>query len=66
MRYLKCTTNYMLTYRRFNDLAITDYSDFDFVGCLDDHKLTSRYIFIMIGGVVSRKSVKQSLIITSV
>ena len=57
MRYLQVTKNYMLTYRRFDDLTIIGYLGFHFVSCLDDHKSTSGYIFIMVKGVVSRKSI---------
>ena len=65
MRYLQGTKNCMLTYRRSDDLKVTGYSDSDFAGCPDDHKSTSGYIFIMAGGAVSWKSVKQSLTATS-
>lgn len=33
------------------------YFDFDFAGCLDSKKFTSSYIFMVVGGVVSWKSV---------
>ena len=65
IRYLQDTKNYMLTYRKSNDLTVIGYWDFDFTNCLDDHKLASKYIFIMTGGAVSWKSVKQSLTTTS-
>ena len=65
MRYLQGTKNYMMTYRKSDDLAVIGYSDFDFASCLDDHKSTSRYIFTMAKGAVLWKSVKQSLTITS-
>ena len=55
----------MRTYRRSDDLICTDYSDFDFAGCSYDKKSTSGYVFMMEGGVVSWKSVKQSLTTTS-
>ena len=55
----------MLTYRRSDDLVVIGCSDSDFVGCPDDHKSTSGYIFIMVGGAVSWKSVKQLLTVTS-
>ena len=53
MRYLSGTKNYMLTYRRSNDLVGTSYSNLDFVGCPDDYKSTFGYIFIMAKGAVS-------------
>ncbi|XP_058005362.1 secreted RxLR effector protein 161-like [Hevea brasiliensis] len=58
MRYLKGTKNYMLTYKRFDNLEVIGYSDSDFAGCVDDRKSTSGYIFMMFGEAVSWKSVK--------
>ena len=52
---------YQLTYKRSYQLEVTGYSDSDFAGCLDDRKSTSCFIFMMAGGVVSWKSVKQTL-----
>ena len=54
----------MLTYRRFNDLVILGYSDFDFVGYPNDKKPTSRYVFMKAKGLVLWKSVNRSLITT--
>ena len=48
----------MLTYRRTDTLEVVGFSDFDYVGCVDDKKSTSRYIFMMAERVVSWKSVK--------
>ena len=55
----------MLTYWRSDHLEILGYSDFDFAGCLDSRISTSGYIFMLVGGAVSWKSVKQSLIASS-
>ena len=55
----------MFTYRRPDHLEIMGYSDFDFAGCLDSKRSTSGYVFMLVGEVVSWKSVKQSLITTS-
>ena len=65
MRYLQGTKDYMLTYKRSSQLEVTGYSDSDFVGCPDDRKSTSGFIFMMEGGAVSWKSVKQTLTATS-
>ena len=65
MRYLQGTKNYMLMYRQTNNLDLVGYSDADFAGCVDSRKSTSGYIFIMAGGTVSWRSVKQTLIATS-
>jgi transposase InsO family protein len=65
MRYLQGTKNYMLMYRRTNNLEVIGYSDSDFVGCVDSRKSTSGYTFMMAGGAVSWRSAKQTLIATS-
>jgi transposase InsO family protein len=65
MRYLQGTKNYMLMYRRTDNLEVIGYSDSDFVGCVDSRKSTSGYIFMMAGGAVSWRSAKQTLIATS-
>ncbi|KAL3520959.1 hypothetical protein ACH5RR_019108 [Cinchona calisaya] len=65
MRYLQRTKHYMLTYRRSNKLDIIGYSDSDFTGCQDSHKSTSGYIYLLASGVISWKSVKQTLIAPS-
>jgi len=55
----------MLMYKRTDCLEVIDYSDSDFVGCVDSRKSTSDYIFMLADGVVSWRSVKQTLIATS-
>ena len=35
MRYLQGTKDYMLMYRRTDNLEVIGYSDSDFVGCVD-------------------------------
>jgi len=55
----------MPIYRQTNNLDVIGYSDSDFVGCVDFRKLTSGYIFMMVGRAISRRSVKQSLTATS-
>ena len=65
MRYLQGTKDYMLMYRQKDNLELVGYSDVDFVGCVDSYKSTSGYIFIMAGGAISWRSVKQTLIATS-
>ena len=65
MRYLQGTKDYMLMYRRTNDLEVIGYSDSDFAGCIDSRKSTSGYIFLMAGGAVSWRSAKQTLTATS-
>ncbi|KAF3320214.1 Retrovirus-related Pol polyprotein from [Carex littledalei] len=65
LRYLKRTRDYMLTYRRSEQLEVIGYTDSDFGGCVDSMKSTSGYIFMMAGGAVSWKSAKQSLVASS-
>ena len=65
MRYLQGTKNYMLMYRQTVNLEVIDYSDSDFVGCVDSRKSTSGYIFMMAGGAISWRSAKYTLIATS-
>ena len=65
MRYLQRMKDFMLVYRRVDNLEVVRYSDSDFGDCSDDHKSTSGYIFMLAGGAISWKSVKQSLIASS-
>ncbi|KAL5555019.1 hypothetical protein UlMin_037255 [Ulmus minor] len=65
MRYLQRTKDYMLTYRRSDRLEIVGYSDLDFARCLDSRRSTSSYVFMMAGGAISWKSVKQTFIASS-
>jgi len=53
MRYLKRTKEYMLTYRRVDNLEIEGYTDSDLGGCPDDRKSTFGYIFMLAGGAIS-------------
>ena len=52
----------MLVYKKMDDLEIVGYTDFDFAGCQDVMKSISRYIFMLAGGVVPWKSVKQTFL----
>ncbi|KAK9932492.1 hypothetical protein M0R45_019728 [Rubus argutus] len=67
LRYLKRTRDYMLVYKQLEDteLEVFGYTDSDYRGCIDDLKSTSGYIFVLAGGAVSWRSVKQSLTATS-
>ncbi|XP_042006053.1 secreted RxLR effector protein 161-like [Salvia splendens] len=59
LRYLQRTKNYMLTYRKSDQLEIIGYSDSDFAGCQDSRRSTSGYVFMLAGWALSWKSVKQ-------
>ena len=55
----------MIVYRSVDKLELVGYSDSDYAGCPDDLKSTSGYIFMLAGGAVSWKSVKQTLTVSS-
>ena len=59
---LQGTKDYMLTYRRTNNLEIIGYFDSDYADRKDTRKSTSDYIFMLSNGPISWKSHKQSLI----
>jgi len=65
LRYLKGTKDYMLMYKRIENLEVVGYSDSDFAGFIDSRKSTSGYIFMLAGGPVSWRSNKQTLVATS-
>ena len=53
LRYLQGTKDLMLTYQHTDTLEVAGFSDSDYAGYVDDKKSTSRYIFMMVRGVVS-------------
>jgi len=55
----------MLTYRKFSCLEVISYIDSNFVGCMDTRKSTFDYVYLLAGGEISWKSVKQSVIVAS-
>ena len=55
----------MLVYREVDDLQVIGYADADLVGCTDDRKSTTCFIFTLAGGAISWKSSKQSLVASS-
>ncbi|XP_052875883.1 secreted RxLR effector protein 161-like [Gossypium arboreum] len=65
MRYLQRTKDYMLNYKRSNLLEVIGYSDSDFARCQYSRKSTSGYIYLLVGGAISWKSVKQTLVASS-
>ena len=66
MQYLKRTKDFMLTYRRSDNLEIIRYFDYDFVGYQDSKRSTSGYVFMLARGVISWRSAKQTLITSSI
>jgi hypothetical protein len=65
LHYVQGTKDLMLTYRRSDSLEIKGYSDVDYVGDKDDRKSTIGYVFTLIGGVISWRSCKQSIVASS-
>ncbi|XP_059591136.1 secreted RxLR effector protein 161-like [Vitis vinifera] len=65
MRYLQGTKDYMLTYKRSEQLEVVGYSDSDYGGCLDSLKSTSGFVFMIANGAISWKSEKQSITASS-
>ncbi|XP_041004064.1 secreted RxLR effector protein 161-like [Juglans microcarpa x Juglans regia] len=57
--------DYQLTFRRTDSLEITGYSDSDFAGCFDSRKSTSGYVFLLAGGAISWRSMKQTITASS-
>lgn len=55
----------MLSFRKSESLEIVRYSYVDYANYMDDHKSTSSYVFMMRGGAISWKSVKETLTATS-
>ena len=65
LRYLQGTKDYRLTYKQSDYLEVVGYSDSDFAGCVDSSKSTSGYIFLLAGGAVSWRSIKQTIVASS-
>ena len=65
MQYLQGTKDYGLTYKYADHLKVVEYSDLDFAGCVNSRKFTSRYIFLLIGGAISWRSSKYTIVATS-
>ncbi|WJZ88161.1 hypothetical protein VitviT2T_007490 [Vitis vinifera] len=65
MTYLQRTKDFMLVYKRVDNLEVVGYSNSDFGGCPDDRKSSLGYIFMLTGGAISWKSVKHNLITSS-
>ena len=65
MRYLKRTMNLGLHYQKF-PVVLEGCNDVDWNTLSDDSKATSGYIFSIVGGVVSWKSNKQTILASSI
>nr|XP_027096072.1 uncharacterized protein LOC113715966 [Coffea arabica] len=60
------TKDYMLTYRKSDELEIIGYTDSDYARCQDTMKSTLGYIYSLARGAISWKSAKQFLIASSI
>ena len=65
MSYLQRTKDFMLIYRLLGLLEVVGYADVDFASCSDDLKFTSGFVFMLAGGAISWRSVKQTLTASS-
>ena len=65
MRYLRGTKDYILTFKRYDNLEVIGYTDSDFTGCVDSRKSTFGYVYLLAGATISWKSAKQTIIATS-
>ncbi|XP_068641915.1 secreted RxLR effector protein 161-like [Aristolochia californica] len=65
MKYLQGTKDYILMYRRTDNLEVIGYSDSDFAGSIDSRKSTLGYIFLIASGAILWRSAKQTLTATS-
>ena len=65
MRNRQGTKDYMLMYRRTDNLEVISYFYLDYVSYIDSRTSTSGYVFMLISGDVSWRSTKQTLIATS-
>jgi len=63
--YVKNTIEYGLTYSRDADLTPLAYVDADYGGCRDTRRSTSRFVFLMAGGVVTWSSKRQATVALS-
>ena len=53
MRYLQGTKDYILTFKRFDNLEVIGYSESAFARCIDSRKSTFGYLFMLAGGAIS-------------
>ncbi|XP_050379547.1 secreted RxLR effector protein 161-like [Argentina anserina] len=66
LRYLQRTKGHMLVYKQAKELKLVGYTDLDCAGNYpSSKKSTYGYVFVLVGGVVAWKTMKQILITTS-
>ena len=62
MRYVAWTLGYGLWYTHAPNSTLTGYNDNDFVGSIDDRKITSSYVFHLGTNLISWESKKQPIV----
>lgn len=66
LRYLQRTKSHMLVYRQVKELELVGFADSDFAGHYPvSNKSTCGYVFMLAGGAIAWKTMKQTLIATS-
>lgn len=66
LRYLQRTKHHMLVYKRVKELEVLGYTDSDFAGNYPSSgKSTFGYVYMLAGGAIAWKSIKQTLTATS-
>ena len=63
IRYLKGEKDYMLTFKRSDNLEVIGYTYSDFARCIDSRKSTFGYVYLLAGASISWKSAKQTIIV---
>jgi len=63
--YCQGTKDFMLTYKRSDNIEIVGYTDTDFASSVDSRKSTSGYVYTLAGEATSWKSFKQGLVAVS-
>jgi hypothetical protein len=58
LRYMQGTKDYMLTYRRSDNLEVIGYSNVDYASCVGGKKSMLGYVFTLVGGAILWKSSK--------
>ena len=65
LQYLQRTKDHSSLIERSDHFGVIGYSDSDYAGCVDTQKSTFGYLFLLVGGTISRKSEKQFVIAAS-
>ena len=63
--YIKTLLQFRMVYKPATEKALFGYVDSDFAGCVDTSKLTTGWIFLYGGNIISWKSKRQTLTTTS-